>query len=167
VFLTGEFLKEGQPASYPVDDNFPGYTFGYNAPLLSQRVRDILAVIAAVKSQSKVTSVSLVGTGDAGVWALLARAVAADAVAKTVVDVQGFDFADIVKSDDPRLLPGALRYGGLDGLTALIAPHAAEIYGAKGDWPATKAVGVISGARLVLDAGPLDEAAIMKTLLAK
>lgn len=123
VFLTGEF--EGAPA--PKVQSYAGYTFGYNRPLLANRVHDILTAIAAVKAHPMTKAVHLVGWESAGPWAALARALCGpDGVARTVVDFDQFRFEKVRTTADPMILPGALKYGGLPAFTALAAPG--ELY---------------------------------------
>jgi hypothetical protein len=133
LFLTGEYITRPEDAQYPVQGGFPGYTFGYNRPLLSHRVHDVLTLIGAARAQPDVKEVHLVATGEAGPWALLARALAGDLVASTTVDLGGFTFTRVTDAADPMLLPGALRYGDIGGIAALSAPAELTVYGAPDD----------------------------------
>ncbi len=134
VFQTGEFVEEpGKNPRPEFKDKFLGYPFCYNRPLLSNRVHDILTVLAAMRKRPEITTIHLIGTGDsAGTWALLARSLAGDLVAKTVVDVNGFGFSKITDTTDPQLLAGSLKYGGLGGLAALAAPAQLVVAGTEG-----------------------------------
>jgi hypothetical protein len=123
IYDTGELSLEKPPA---VDAKFAGFTFGYNRPLLAQRVHDILTAVAYVRGHEKTKQVDLVGFEEAGPWALLARGLCGDAVARTAADVHGFRFEQVKAGDDPMMLPGALKYGGLPALAALAAPG--ELY---------------------------------------
>jgi len=94
---------------------YAGYTFGYNYPLFSKRVHDILSVISFVRDpQWAAQKVHLVGLAGAGRWVAAARAQAGEAVDRAVVDTAGFRFAELTAIDDPDFLPGML---------ALSAPH--------------------------------------------
>jgi dienelactone hydrolase len=119
VLGTGELTFEKPPA---VNAKFAGYTFGYNRPLVSQRVQDILSAVAFAKGQGKVKRVSLLGRGKAGPWGLLARAVGGEGIDRTAVDLNQFRFDKIGSLDDEMMLPGALKYGGMAGFVGLIAP---------------------------------------------
>jgi hypothetical protein len=123
VFLTGEF---GDAKPMPVNKDYAGYTFGYNRPLLANRVHDILTAVAMVKGHEKTTKVHLVGFGKAGPWVLLARGLCGGAVARTAADVNQFNFLKVRTTTDEMMLPGALKYGNLSALTALSAPG--ELY---------------------------------------
>lgn len=137
-YLTGEFVSAPATATeYKVDRGFPGYTFGYNRPLISERVRDIVTALVASKKHPLVKKVHVIGRGDAGAWALLARALVGDAVDRCVVDIGGFGFSKITEASDPNMLPGALRYGGLGGLASLAAPAALVVTGT-GETPAAE-----------------------------
>jgi dienelactone hydrolase len=129
VYDVGELALDKPPA---VDPKFAGYTFCYNKPLLAQRVHDILTAVAYLRGHEKTKQVDLVGFGEAGPWTLLARALCGDAVARTAADANGFRFEKVQTMDDPMMLPGALKYGGLSALTALAAPGEVYIYQSEG-----------------------------------
>ena len=129
LFLTGEYLNAGETPTYKVDENFPGYTFGYNRPLLAHRVRDILTLIRIATIHPGVKSVDLVGTGDAGLPVLLARSAIDGGVGTCMADLNGFAFSAVKTLDDPRLLPGALKYGGVGGLTITAAEGETSLFG--------------------------------------
>ena len=123
VFLTGEFQGAEVP---PVDAKYAGFTFGYNRPLVANRVHDILTAVAFARAQPGVTEVDLAGFGKAGPWVILARALCGDAVARTAADVDCFRFEQVKTTQDEMMLPGALKYGGLPAFAALCAPG--ELY---------------------------------------
>ena len=107
----------------PTDANrhstYVGYTWGYNPTLFAHRVRDVLAsIIHAGRDGDRV---ALIGLGDAAPWVVCAAALAGDAVDRVVIQ-GGWDFDRIESLDDPQMLPGALRWGGLPAFAALIAP---------------------------------------------
>ena len=122
VFLTGSAKKDRGA----IDKNYAGYTFGYNRPLLANRVHDILTAVAHAKGVKGVKHVDLVGFGKAGPWVALARGLCGDAVSRTATDLDQFRFDSILSMNDEMMLPGALKYGGMPALTALAAPH--EVY---------------------------------------
>lgn len=111
---------------WTVDATYAGYTFGYNLPLLAQRVRDVLLVVRA-HAEAKIPLL-LVGWEEFGPIALLAKALDGGAITKTAADVHGFDFAKIDKTDDPMMLPGAVKYGGLGAFLALCVPDEVLVY---------------------------------------
>jgi pimeloyl-ACP methyl ester carboxylesterase len=115
-----------------VDKNFAGYTYGYNRSLLANRVHDALTLVAFGKSLLKVKTVHLVGWEEFGVVAVLARALAGDAVAKTAADLNQFRFENIKETADPMMLPGAVKYGGLPAFLALCAPGAVFAHNHRG-----------------------------------
>lgn len=138
LFGTGEFVDGDEEYVMQVDAGFPGYTYCYNRPLLTERVRDILTVLAVARERDDIQQIHLVGTGEAGPWVLLARAVAGDEkLDRTLVDLEHFNFGRVTDVADPMLLPGALRYGNIDGLAALAAPGPLVVYGANDDGLAT------------------------------
>jgi len=125
VYDVGELSLDKPPS---VDAKFAGFTFGYNRPLLAQRVHDILTAVAYVRGHEKTKQVDLVGFEEAGPWVMLARALCGDAVARTAADVHGFRFEKVTTTDDPMMLPGALKYGGLPALAALAVPGELYLY---------------------------------------
>jgi dienelactone hydrolase len=127
VLGTGELAKE--PA---VDARFAGYTFGYNRPLLAQRVHDILMAVAFAREQEGVKTVHLVGHGKAGPWVLLARGLCGNAVSRTAADMNRFRFDSVRKMTDEMMLPGAFKYGGLPALAGLAAPGELFIHNQRG-----------------------------------
>ena len=112
--VTREFL--------PINESFAGYTYGYNRPLLANRVHDILTAVAAARGQEGTKAVHLVGWDKSGPWVCLARGLCGDAVTKTAADFDGFRIEQVRTSMDEMMLPGAVKYGGLPALTALAAP---------------------------------------------
>jgi dienelactone hydrolase len=139
VFTCAPFLTvpSGDEKQDPVNKTFAGYTFGYNRPLVAQRVHDILTVVAFAKSQKGVQSVDLVGVGKAGPWVALARGLCGDAVRRTAADLNGFRFEQVKDCNDPMMLPGGLKYGGLLTLASLAAPHEMLLHNTKGCGPGT------------------------------
>ncbi|HEY1187960.1 MAG TPA: hypothetical protein VGE74_09895, partial [Gemmata sp.] len=107
---------------FAVDKGFAGYTYGYNRSLLAQRVHDGLTFAAFGSTVLKAKTLSIVGWGAFGPVAVLAKALAGDAVTKTAADLNGFRFEDIKDTADPMMLPGAVKYGGLGAFLALCAP---------------------------------------------
>ncbi|HEV3203273.1 MAG TPA: hypothetical protein VGY77_02770, partial [Gemmataceae bacterium] len=119
VFGTGEFKNASIPT---VNEQFAGFTFGYNRPLLANRVHDILTVVAEARRDKNVKPIDLVGFEQAGPWVLLARALCGDWVHRTAVDMNQFRFDNVLTTSDKMMLPGALKYGGLPAFAALCAP---------------------------------------------
>jgi dienelactone hydrolase len=152
VFLTGEFHRSGGKTTLPPvkdADRFPTYRDGYNRTILAQRTRDLLTAIAFAKTTLKPRVMHLVAVGDAGVWGLLARALAGDTITRASLDLNGFDFARVTKADDEMLLPGALKYGGVPGFLSLCTAGQTEVYGARStsrtSTPVTPAVALRPG----------------------
>ncbi len=101
------------------------YTYGYNSPLLVQRVHDLLSVIKMVQTNPdyKTEKIALAaGPGATAVSALTAAAAAmsADALTAYSCDETTFSFSKLTDIYDPNFLPGALKYGDLRGLTRLV-----------------------------------------------
>jgi hypothetical protein len=123
VLGTGELAFAKPPE---INKDFAGYTWGYNRPLLAQRIHDILTAVAFARGHDKTKTVHLLGIEKAGPWVLLARPLCGTDVARTAVDYNGFRFEKVRLIGDEMMLPGALKYGGLAALGAAAVP--AEIY---------------------------------------
>lgn len=119
VLGAGELAR---PKPYPVDPKFAGYTYGYNRPPLAERVHDLLTLVTFGTGMLKAKTVHLVGWGESGPVAVLAKALAGDKVAKLAADLNRFRFEDVKDVADPMMLPGAVKYGGLGAFLALCAP---------------------------------------------
>jgi hypothetical protein len=163
VFGTGEYLEDpSKPmASQNVNQNFAGYTFGFNRPLVANRVRDILTVIGAIRKYPMYRKIHLIGTGEAGPWVILARALAGDEVTRSIADLNGFAFSHITRMDDAMMLPGALKYGGIGGIAALGVPRETYIFTAERlppeEFAGLAAVNKAAHGYLVMHAGGLTD----------
>ncbi len=145
LLYQGEFLADGgklahQPMNnlYPQKNHdtrapwelFSGYTYGYNLPLFSSRVQDVLTAIRAFQAEKNPSRLHLVGQGsESGAIALAARLLAGDAVARTVAATEGFRFASVTEFDDPMFLPGAVKYGDVERLVQLADDSAGDSAG--------------------------------------
>ncbi|MFO0901163.1 MAG: acetylxylan esterase [Pirellulales bacterium] len=129
LLYQGEFLDNGPleqtrevGKAEDYGKQFAGYTFGYNPTLFAQRVRDALSVVSYVAhDEHEPQGIVLVGVEGAGPIAIAAAAVAGDAVNRVAADTGGFRFAQLERTNHPDFLPGAVKYGDLPGLAALLA----------------------------------------------
>jgi dienelactone hydrolase len=152
VFMTGEFEEAKMPA---VNDQFAGYTFGYNPPLLAYRIQDIIRWHSSEKKKR-----AIIGFGKAGPWVLLARGLCGDAVTRSAADANQFDFDQVKTASDEMMLPGALKYGGMASFAALCAPG--ELYlhnvraSSRNDWikDAYQAAGAADKLKLQTEKAP-------------
>lgn len=128
LLYQGEFLADGKPLLYTRKVAAKGhdsaaYTFGYNRALFAQRVHDVLTAVSYFRGDDQPWGiVDIVGLHGAGRWAVAAKAIAGDAVDRTVIDTGGFRFAGIASTDHPDFLPGSAKYFDIPGLVALCAP---------------------------------------------
>ena len=139
LLYQGEFLADGKPVTQTrrVENSreAAAYTFGYNHPLFSQRVHDILTVVKFVKdSERKSEIVDVVGLAGAGPWVAAARAQARDGIDRVVIDTSGFRFGNVMEIHDVNFLPGGAKYEDLPGFIALSAPAKLWLTG-EGDRP--------------------------------
>ncbi len=127
LFGAGELATD----KWGVNPVYAGFTYGYNHAPLANRVRDVLTALGFMGGLDPKT-VFLIGWGAAGPVAVLAAALAGKAVAKVAADLNGFRFDDVTKTDDPMMLPGAVKYGGLGSFLALCAPTRVLVHNNKG-----------------------------------
>lgn len=148
-FLKGEQTLEQQPMAKDALVGYAGYTYGYNYPLFSQRVQDILTLLAFRPTSEVELEYSLVGLDDTGPLAVAAAAVADDRIKQVVVDTAGFRFADLTEVADPNFLPGAAKYGDIPALLALCAGKPIYLAGEGSDAPQLLAAAARSANALV------------------
>jgi dienelactone hydrolase len=140
VFLTGEYNDgETAPTYAKIDAGYAGYTFGYNRTILGNRVHDILTTIAYVQQYPQTDTIHLAGMRSSGPIVILAKALAGDAVTRTLADLDGFDFDQVYSVTDPMFLPGALKYGGMGAFLALCVPDEVMLVGESSAVPALAA----------------------------
>jgi hypothetical protein len=94
------------PATKPSD---VGFTLGYERSALAERVCEIAAQLRGAPGKS----VQLIATGEDGPAALLACALTGSIVTRAAIDLKQFDFDQVHDADDPMMLPGGLKYGGI------------------------------------------------------
>ncbi len=145
VLGTGKHNPDNTPTSNKLNMRAKAFTYAYNRSLLANQVHDMLTAITFVRHLPGVTQVDLLGVGQAGVWTVLAKGLAGDAVTQTAADLNGFSFNSVKTYEDPMLLPGALKYGDLIGLASLCAPDSVLLGGVDpavhGEKPAKDAQG--------------------------
>jgi hypothetical protein len=161
VFMTGDFLSGNEPAKFPVNSGFPGYTYCYNRPLMAERIRDIVTVHDFLKNKRS-SPVHLLGTGGAGPWALLAQARLRTSGEQVVADLKQFSFEAVKDVEDPNLLPGALKYGGLMGMAVLAAPSAITIFQPADDLKPLTAAYAAQGHSLTVSTAAMTDDAVLK-----
>jgi hypothetical protein len=124
LFGQGEFTPDGRPlAKSRIVDGCIEFTFGYNPSTFSQRVRDLLTLVAFERGgRAPAERLYMVGLGGAGHWVAAARAIAGSAIDRAAIDTAGFRFAKIAAFDNPDFLPGGAKYNDLPGMIALSAP---------------------------------------------
>jgi hypothetical protein len=159
LFLTGELtgaavLKEPMlrvPMPKVKDqEKFAGYNYGYNRSVLANRVHDLLTLIKFAQDRQP-SAIHVAAFDRAGLPALLALGLADGAVSRASLDLAGVDFAQVKTTMDEGMLPGALKYGGVNGLLPLVDSGRTEVWRlaaapAGRVFPATPSVTVRSGA---------------------
>lgn len=146
LYGQGEFTDDGMPIDKArLNDSgrsswseYLGYTYGYNHPVFSKRVHDILSVVAWLSGRDSSESIDVVGADGAGHWVAAARTQADEVIRRAVVDTAGFRFGKLQRLDHSDFLPGGAKYLDLPGIMALSAPQPLLVLGEAGS--ADKAV---------------------------
>jgi dienelactone hydrolase len=135
LFATGEFNPDNKPvtALRPVNEKFAGYTFGYNRTVLAERVHDILTLVAFARQNKQSKYVHQIAWEGAGLWGLLVKGMAGEAILRSAIDLNGFDFDQIKSPADENFLPGALKYGGVMTFVSLCRVGETALYRAPKD----------------------------------
>jgi len=102
---------------------------GYNPSVAAQRVQDVLTAVAVLVHYYRYRRVDLVARGDAGVWALLARAVW-PRFTRTAVDLQHARVDDDTWWTRHAYIPLVRQAGDLRTAVALGAPGELRVFGA-------------------------------------
>lgn len=134
LLYQGEFLAQGDSLTESPKVKNPresaAFTLGYNASVCASRCQDILKLIAFVQHhETPSKSIELVGLQGAAHWVAAARAVSGTAVTTAVLDTAGFRFGSVASIRDPDLLPGAAKFGDIQGMIALGAPGKLHLAG--------------------------------------
>ena len=108
------------------------YWTTYNPTVASLRIAQVRLALEEILRRPDVLSVDLVGTGEAGAWALLAGATGPE-VRRTIADLNGFS----TKSDDPFLknlfVPLLRRAGDFRTAAAMLVPTGLTLCGSADD----------------------------------
>ena len=128
VFLTGEYHTAwGQGGRA---QNIRHFTT-YNRTDAALRIQDILTSLAYQTRTADGRNVDLIGIGDAGLWCLLARAVAPVSI-RVVADAAQFPIAEDASYVDRLFIPGLRKAGDFRSALALAAPSPTLIHNAGG-----------------------------------
>jgi hypothetical protein len=95
---------------------YAGFTFGYVRSSLAEQVVMVVRLLKAARKQEGAQSIDLVGAGPS---MLLGAGASEVLLTNTIIDLDRFDFDQIKDPSDPRILPGALKYGGVFGFARL------------------------------------------------
>ena len=100
---------------------YSAYTFGYNPTLLARRVHDVSTVVAMMKGDQTrpVKSIRLAVSPPYTAVGLVAGAVLGKDIGEVEVERDGFRFENLTNHWDPDFVPGAVKYGDVDGLMKL------------------------------------------------
>ena len=130
LYLTGEFGQVAAAQNHGYEkQKYAGFQYAYNRGILANQVHDLLSEIAYAKGWKGTAEIGLVGCAKSGVPAYLATAIAGDAIRRSAIDLDQFDFDQVTDGLDAKMLPGALKYGGIRGFAALCSGHSMFLSG--------------------------------------
>ena len=124
AFLTGDYLT---PVAASGRDQTGAHFTTFNRSDAALRVQDVVTAVAAARQLTGAAAVDLVGLADGGLWALLARPLAAG-VATLVADGAGFDWQSDRAYMEQLYIPGLRRAGGLATALVLAAPGTTSLF---------------------------------------
>ncbi|HWE01148.1 MAG TPA: hypothetical protein VG326_01970 [Tepidisphaeraceae bacterium] len=158
MLLTGENRPADQngraSASKYAGFTYPGYHYGYNRSDLADQAGDILGAIGLAREWHRTRAIRLVAIGRCGLPALLAEAIAGDAVDRASIDLNHYDFKSN-EADPQYLLPGGLKYGGVYGLIPAVEASRTLLWNAPGN-KLVSAIGPVESIKIAADQLPLD-----------
>jgi hypothetical protein len=132
LFLTGAFQSPFGAAGRPAAEN---HFTGYNRADDAWRVQDVLTAVAGLSHLTGGNDVAIIATGRAGLWALLARALAPERITYLAADVDRFAWDEPADYLAKLALPHLLRAGGLTSATLLAAPAPLLLFNGAGQIP--------------------------------
>lgn len=96
----------------------PVFFFGYNDPNFTQQAHEVAAVVSMVANHPdwNVTKITVSGTGANAALALAAQFLDRSQIDALEIDMKEFRFETVVEFDDDNMLPGAVKYGDVEGL---------------------------------------------------
>lgn len=99
----------------------PVYYYGYNDSVFARRVHDILSTVKMIRSHPdwEVEEIRLGGEEGTGHWAAAAAFLADKALDITEAKAGDFRFANLDDSWHEDMVPGAVKYGDVEGLLKL------------------------------------------------
>ena len=121
AFQTGSAAAERDIAG--VGRNAERYYHVFNRSDDANRVQDILTAAAFLRSHTGSGSLSLVASGRAGLWALLAASLDSG-IGVVVADLDNFDAANDATYAEGLFIPGLRRAGDFRAVAALTSEHA-------------------------------------------
>ncbi|MDE2995082.1 MAG: acetylxylan esterase [Chloroflexota bacterium] len=127
VFLTGEYLSPLGNTGRPV---LEAHFTTFNRTDAQWHVYDVVTAVAALRQLAGAAAVDLVGAGDAGLWCLLARAIAGESIRKLAVEMTDFGWDRDEHYRDRLYIPGLRRLGDMPTAVALAAPASLLLHGA-------------------------------------
>ena len=130
VFLTGEYLSPLSSTGRPV---LEAHFTTFNRTDAQWRIYDVLTAVAVLRQLAGAAVVDLVGADAAGLWCLLARAVAGDSIRKLAADMNGFGWDRDEDYRDRLYIPGLRRLGDVPTALALAAPAPLLLHGTEAD----------------------------------
>ena len=164
LFLTGGHSSDDGKV---IRDTTARYFTTYNRTDAALRVQDILTALTHLKSQTGLSTVNLIGLGEAGLWCLLAAGFAN--VNRTVIDANQFDTDNDESYLQTLPIPSIRRVGDFRTAATLVAPRHLLIHNTgntfQTDWIADVYHAVDAADRLRVETEAVSEAAIAAWLV--
>ena len=155
-FLTGAHSSADGKV---IRDTSDRYFTTYNRTDAALRVQDILSALTYLQSQVGLSTLNLIGLGEAGLWCLLAAGFAD--VDRTVIDANGFDSDNDEAYLQDFPIPSIRRVGDFRTAGTLVAPRHLLIHNTRSifqtDWIAEVYQAVDAAERLRIETEVVSE----------
>jgi len=96
----------------------PVYFYGYNDSNFTRRAHEVAAAVSMAVNHPdwKVTKVTVEGSGETAAVALAAKFLTGDEIDDLAIDLDAFRFGAVTDFSDDEMVPGAVKYGDVEGL---------------------------------------------------
>ncbi|MEM7602819.1 MAG: hypothetical protein AAF357_15590, partial [Verrucomicrobiota bacterium] len=99
----------------------PVYFYGYNESNYAHRVHEVAAVVSMASNHPdwEVSKITVAGRGEMAAVALGAQVLMGNQIDHLAIETGEFRFGDVTDFKDDNMVPGAVKYGDIEGLRNL------------------------------------------------
>jgi hypothetical protein len=97
----------------------PFLVFGHNRSVLAQQACEAIHLVRSLRASSQVRKITLLAGKDAEALGTIVATIAGSQLDRAIIQKGDFEFDQITDVNDPRVLPGAMKYGGMKAFREL------------------------------------------------